>query len=71
MKTLVGADEPEPESYVVVNTTATMTAANFSLIVTTGGYATGDPPRPWLWNPLPPYRTQAFVDKRPEIEDGH
>jgi len=64
MKTLVTDDFDErpkgPAISFGSSTTSTMSGAN--LIITTGGYVAGDPPPPEV------YRTQAFVDKRKEIE---
>jgi len=65
MKTLVTDDfEERPQPWIsfgsASGTGSTFNASNF--IVTTGGYVPGDQPPP------EPYRTQAFVDKRKEIE---
>jgi len=66
MKTLVTDDFDErPRIPVDITyadgTTSTLNATSIN-IITTGGYVAGDPPPPEL------YRTQAFVDKRKEIE---
>ena len=69
MKTLVGAAEPEPRPYpFAFSATSSSTSASTSYVVVSTTQPTYDQRPIPLTDPREPYRTQAYVDRRPELE---